>query len=170
MARRKSAAVIGSVAAFVLLIAGCANDAEPSSTTSSTAPSSSAVTHHQNPAGEQSARPGVGNGGGAVPTKTVTQHPGPARATTNATPTKPLAPGNGGTYDVPCTGPDQGTVCTNPNHGAGTVPGENGGDGSASAPEQRDDDPGGKPCTTGNGDSGTYVYSDDTNGWVCQIG
>ncbi|WP_238219775.1 hypothetical protein [Tsukamurella pulmonis] len=34
----------------------------------------------------------------------------------------------------------------------------------------RDDDPGGKPCMTGMGVAGTYVYSDDSDSWVCQIG
>lgn len=74
---------------------------------------------------------------------------------------------NGDGSAVPC----EGTICTNPNHGAGTDPDDNGGDeGAAPAPQQRDDDPGGSPCTTGGGDSGTYIWSDDTNQWVCQIG
>ncbi len=73
---------------------------------------------------------------------------------------------NGDGSSVPC----EGTICTNPNHGAGTDPDENGGDENATpAPEQRDDDPGGKPCTTGMGVSGTYIWSDDSNSWVCQI-
>ncbi|MCA0156568.1 hypothetical protein LB823_10180 [Tsukamurella sp. M9C] len=170
MVRKHSTAMIASIAALVLVSAGCSNDSNPASTTSSATPSSSAAaTHHQAPATGQPGKPVTGNGGNAGPTRTVTQPPGPAHTVTKPAPAKPGTPDNGGTYDVPCTGPDQGTVCTNPNHGAGDDPNENG-TAPTTTPKVRDDDPGGKPCTTGMGVAGTYVYSDDTNSWVCQIG
>ncbi|NMD56550.1 MULTISPECIES: hypothetical protein [Tsukamurella] len=168
MVRKRSTATIASIAALVLLTAGCSDDSEPASNSSSAPSSSATATHHQGPAAGQPAKPTTGNGGNAGPTKTVTQHPGTTRTVTKPVPTQ--APDNGGTYNVPCTGPDQGTICTNPNHGAGDNPGENGTAPTTTAPKVRDDDPGGKPCTTGMGESGTYIYSDDTNSWVCQIG
>ncbi|MGC5028118.1 hypothetical protein ACLQ3K_25490, partial [Tsukamurella sp. DT100] len=169
MVRSQSTATIASIAALVLLSAGCSDESEPTSTTT-TQSNSVAVTDHPTPAAGQSDTPGTGNGSNAGPTKTVTERPGPPHTVTGTVPTKPTAPDNDGTYNVPCTGPDQGTVCTNPNHGAGDNSNENGTAPTTTAPKVRDDDPGGKPCTTGMGVAGTYIYSDDTNSWVCQIG
>lgn len=78
-----------------------------------------------------------------------------------------LSPDGSGNY-TPC----EGSVCTNPNHGGGNRPTGNGGAPTTSAQPApaRDDDPAGKPCTTGMGVAGTYIYSEDTNSWVCQIG
>jgi len=132
---------------------------------------------------------------GKAPTRTVTATPKPAAPAPGGNNTEPNCSGpdqgtvctnpNHGAGDDPSenggavmpnpngdgsTVPCEGTVCTNPNHGAGTDPDENGGDTNASAPtEQRDDDPGGSPCTTGMGVSGVYVPDSD-GGWVCQIG
>ncbi|MGC5025379.1 hypothetical protein ACLQ3K_11550 [Tsukamurella sp. DT100] len=171
MVRKHTTAMIASIAALALLSAGCSDDSKPASTTSSTAPPSSvAATHHQSPATTQPGKPVTGSGGNTGPTKTVTQVPGPTRTVTKPAPATPRTPDDGGSNDVQCTGPDQGTVCTNPNHGAGDDPTENGTAPTTTTPKVRDDDPGGKPCTTGMGDAGTYVYSDDTNSWVCQIG
>jgi hypothetical protein len=35
--------------------------------------------------------------------------------------------------------------------------------------ETHDDDPGGHPCTDQSGAPGTYIFSDSSNQWVCQI-
>ena len=102
----------------------------------------------------------------ATPAHTVPAAP----TTTRPAATKPQGPNNGGTYEVPCTGPNQGTICTNPNHGAGTNPADNGTAPTTTTTKVRDDDPGGKPCTTGMGVPGVYVYSEDSQQWVCQIG
>lgn len=148
--------VIIGLTATVSLAAGCSNDTAPASSTSSTVPSSAEATPSST-----ASTPAVPP---AAPPHTVTVTP-PARTATTTT----VAPNNGGTYNVPCTGPDQGTVCTNPNHGAGDDPSENGTAPTTTSPKVRDDDPGGKPCTTGMGVAGTYIYSEDTNTWVCQI-
>ncbi|MEC4615566.1 response regulator [Tsukamurella tyrosinosolvens] len=80
-----------------------------------------------------------------------------------------LSPDGSGNY-VPCAG----TVCTNPNHGGGDNPAAPTTTRTTTQPPAatapRDDDPGNKPCTTGMGESGRYVYSEDTQSWVCQIG
>ncbi|WP_197467583.1 hypothetical protein [Tsukamurella tyrosinosolvens] len=164
--RKHKTAMFASIAALALFGAGCTNDSKPASTTSSaTSSSSTATAHHQTPAAEQPGKPAAGNSG---PTKTVTQKPGPTRTVT-AKPgtTKPQAPDNGGQQEPDCNGPDRGSIC-NPNHGAGDNPEENGTAPTTTAPQVRDDDPGGKPCTTGMGVSGVYV-ADDSGGWVCQI-
>lgn len=41
--------------------------------------------------------------------------------------------------------------------------------GEAPAGQQRDDDPGGAPCSDQSGAPGTYIWSDDSDQWVCQI-
>ncbi|ADG77442.1 Lipoprotein OS=Tsukamurella paurometabola (strain ATCC 8368 / DSM / CCUG 35730 / CIP 100753/ JCM 10117 / KCTC 9821 / NBRC 16120 / NCIMB 702349 / NCTC 13040)OX=521096 GN=Tpau_0806 PE=4 SV=1 [Tsukamurella paurometabola] len=99
-------------AALLTLTAGCSNDTEP------TAPSSTLQTPSSiSPSSVQREAP--------VQTKTVTVPP-PA-PTVPEKPGQPAQPGNptgpGNEYDVPCTGgPDEGTICTNPNHGAGDDP------------------------------------------------
>ncbi|BDD81047.1 hypothetical protein TPB0596_08100 [Tsukamurella pulmonis] len=166
--RKHSIATIASIAALVLLSAGCSDDSTPASTTSSTAPSSSsAAPHHPTAAAGKPDKPaGTGGGGHQGPTKTVTQKPGPTRTVT----AKPGAPTtqapDSGQLETDCTGPDRGSIC-NPNHGAGDDPDENG-TAPTTDPQVRDDDPGGSPCTTGMGVSGVYV-PDDQGGWVCQI-
>ncbi|SDR22986.1 hypothetical protein SAMN04489765_4022 [Tsukamurella pulmonis] len=167
--RKHSIATIASIAALVLLSAGCSDDSTPASTTSSTAPSSSsAAPHHPTAAAGKPDKPAAGTGGGGHqgPTKTVTQKPGPTRTVT----AKPGAPTtqapDSGQLETDCTGPDRGSIC-NPNHGAGDDPDENG-TAPTTDPQVRDDDPGGSPCTTGMGVSGVYV-PDDQGGWVCQI-
>ncbi|MGX9296993.1 hypothetical protein [Tsukamurella paurometabola] len=169
MVRKHRTAMLASIAALALLGAGCSNDSKPASVTSSASPSSTTAAHHQTPAAEQPAKPVTGNGGNGGTTKTVTQKPGPARTVTAKPGTaKPQTPGDGGQQEPDCNGPDRGTIC-NPNHGAGDDPEENGTAPTTTAPQVRDDDPGGKPCTTGMGVSGVYV-ADDSGGWVCQIG
>ncbi|UEA85058.1 hypothetical protein [Tsukamurella paurometabola] len=54
-------------------------------------------------------------------TMTVTESPPRPAPPTAPRPTEPTGPGS--EYDVTCTGgPDEGTICTNPNHGAGDDP------------------------------------------------
>lgn len=167
MVRKHTVAIIVSVAALALLSAGCSEDSKPVPSSSAAAPTSVATPHSQEAVPTRPSEPTSGNSGNVGPTTTVPS--GPTHTVTRTVPATPQAPNSGGTIDVPCTGPDQGTVCTNPNHGGGDNPSENG-TGPTTSPKVRDDDPGGKPCTTGMGVAGTYVYSDDTSSWVCQIG
>jgi hypothetical protein len=84
---------LASAAGIVALLAAGAGCSDDGAETAPTAPSSMTVT-------ESATRP--------VPP-------------TAPRPTKPTGPGS--EYDVTCTGgPDEGTICTNPNHGAGDDP------------------------------------------------
>jgi hypothetical protein len=110
----RSLAAAAGITAMLALSAGCSGDrAEtgpsvppPTSTTSAAATSAP----QQDPPAQT-----------VQPTKTVTVQPTKTVPTTTPHPPKPTGPGS--EYDVPCTGgPDQGTICTNPNHGAGDDP------------------------------------------------
>jgi hypothetical protein len=171
--RTRTIPFAAALAALALVAAGCGNQASTPAPPSSsiTAPhgaergtSGSSDGQHPPAQGSDSTEPDcTGPDQGTVCTNP--NHGAGDDPSENGGAVMPNPNGDGST--VPC----EGTICTNPNHGAGTAPDENGGDdGAAPAPEQRDDDPGGNPCTTGGGDSGTYIWSDDTNQWVCQIG
>ncbi|BDH55817.1 hypothetical protein [Tsukamurella sp. PLM1] len=160
--RKILTATVG-IAAALAVATGCSDDSTPASTSSS-APATSTQSSAPSSVVPTSAAPTA-----PAPPRTGTVAPTPHPATT-----KPQGPDNGGTYNVPCTGgPDEGTICTNPNHGAGDNPTENGTAPTSTPPRTstkvRDDDPGGKPCTTGMGVPGTYVYSESSGTWVCQI-
>lgn len=169
MVRKHSLAMIASAAALVLFSSACSSDSEPVSTTSSTTPSSAVATSSQAPATGQPAPPANGGTGNAAPTRTVTQTPAPTHTATHPATTKPQAPTTSDPYDIRCTGPDQGSICTNPNHGAGDNPDENG-TRPTTTTKVEDDDPGGHACTTGTGAKGTYTYDDANSTWVCKAG
>ncbi|WP_165824457.1 hypothetical protein [Tsukamurella pulmonis] len=102
----RTAAATGVAA--LLVLTGCSDDG--AKTAPSTSPSATTATgtspHHQAPPPPA-----------APPTRTVTVAP------TQAPSSAPRPTGPGSEYDVPCTGgPDEGTICTNPNHGAGDDP------------------------------------------------
>ncbi|WP_223120593.1 MULTISPECIES: hypothetical protein [Tsukamurella] len=110
----KPLAAAAGIAAMLALSAGCSGDqAEtgPSLPPPSSATSTAGTTaQHQDPPAHT-----------VQPTKTVTIQPTHTAPTTTPRPPKPTGPGS--EYDVPCTGgPDEGTICTNPNHGAGDDP------------------------------------------------
>lgn len=107
---RSMASAVGTVA-LLAAAAGCADDGVGSApTTPSTMTVTESATHEQNPPAQT-----------VRPTNTVTAPPTRPVPTTAPRPTKPTGPGS--EYDVPCTGgPDEGTICTNPNHGAGDDP------------------------------------------------
>ncbi|KXO89281.1 hypothetical protein [Tsukamurella pseudospumae] len=99
-------------AAILALVVGCSEAETP---TEPSAPSSMVITE---PSTSQSVPPSPGT---VHPTRTVTVRPTGRAPTTIPKPTKSTGPGS--EYDVPCTGgPGEGTICTNPNHGAGDDP------------------------------------------------
>ncbi|KXO97058.1 Uncharacterised protein (plasmid) [Tsukamurella tyrosinosolvens] len=105
---------LASAAGIVALLAAGAGCSDDGAETAPTAPSSMTVTesatHHQDPPAQT-----------VQPTKTVTAPPTRPVPPTAPRPTKPTGPGS--EYDVTCTGgPGEGTICTNPNHGAGDDP------------------------------------------------
>lgn len=159
---RRSVTLMGGIAALAMFAAGCGDDPIATTPSASSTPSSPASTTqpagHVNPGAQQP-------GGGAPAPAHTTTHANPPARTVTVTPKTTTQPGNPVQPD--CSGPNPGTICTNPNYGAGTDPNENGGDASVPTTTERDDDPGGKPCTTGMGVSGVYIYDGET--WVCQI-
>ncbi|MFF2087284.1 hypothetical protein ACFVVM_26220 [Nocardia sp. NPDC058176] len=93
---------IVAIAAVALLGAGCSDDSPtaPATTTTTTAPETTETApHEQHTTPNEQPIP--------VPPTTVSMMPNP----------------NGDGSQVPC----EGTICTNPNHGAGPDPEENGG-------------------------------------------
>ncbi|WP_435594963.1 hypothetical protein [Tsukamurella tyrosinosolvens] len=104
---------LASAAGIVALLAAGAGCSDDGAETAPTAPSmtvTESATHHQDPPAPT-----------VQPTKTVTAPPTRPVPPTAPRPTKPTGPGS--EYDVTCTGgPDEGTICTNPNHGAGDDP------------------------------------------------
>lgn len=110
MIHTRSFAAATGFAALLAAAAACSNDGAqtPPSATSTTA--TNTTTAQQDPPAQT-----------VHPTKTVTVQPTRQAPTTIPKPTKPTGPGS--EYDVPCTGgPGEGTICTNPNHGAGDDP------------------------------------------------
>ncbi|CAM3835422.1 hypothetical protein ACXYTP_17325 [Tsukamurella ocularis] len=107
----RSLASAAGIVALLAAVTGCADDGAE---TAPTAPSSLTVTEST---GQQQNPPAHT----VQPTKTVTVPPTRTVPTTTPRPAKPTGPGS--EYDVTCTGgPDEGTICTNPNHGAGDDP------------------------------------------------
>ncbi|MET9327527.1 hypothetical protein [Tsukamurella sp. NPDC003166] len=101
-----------AAAGFAALLAagGCSNDG------AQTSPSATSTTVTNTTTAQQDPSPRT-----AQPSATVTVQPTRRAPTTIPKPPKPTGPGS--EYDVPCTGgPGEGTICTNPNHGAGDDP------------------------------------------------
>lgn len=97
MVFKRSFASVAGIVALLTAVAGCAAEGTDAAPTTP-----SAVTPTSEP-------------------KTVTTSPVQPVPTTASRPTTPTGPGS--EYDVTCTGgPDEGTICTNPNHGAGDDP------------------------------------------------
>lgn len=120
MMRTTSTATVASLVAAIALAAaaaGCSSSSESPAPSSAELPSVS--TGKSTPSNPEAPS--------EQPTKIITiqptGQPAPTKPATNPPATNPQGPNNGGSYDVPCTGgPDQGTICTNPNHGAGDDP------------------------------------------------